>query len=77
MKQGEEPPPTPAGGFNEMEALAELNEDDDLLGSRCFSAANEEFEVIQPSKRLGFMDIFLANIYGISIESSKNHGNGD
>mmetsp|Transcript_73111 Transcript_73111/g.116312 ORF Transcript_73111/g.116312 Transcript_73111/m.116312 type:complete len:82 (-) Transcript_73111:120-365(-) len=27
VKQGEEPPPPPIGGFNEMEALAELNED--------------------------------------------------
>lgn len=27
VKQGEEPPPPPVGGFNEMEALAELNED--------------------------------------------------
>jgi len=31
VKQGEEPPPPPVGGFNEMEALAELNEDREAI----------------------------------------------
>ena len=47
MKQGEEPPPPPIGGFNEMEALAELNEDDELL-------------VSQPSKNMkGFYALWV------------------